>query len=401
MPNQANGVGGTPAPAPVLDRLNGRPPVGAPIVRGGSLGETPGAGKSRSPSRRHLDREAQDAARLIQTPSLDELIEAYQAHGRPHYDVHRRAYEMENGQIRDKYYAKHIHAGAVIVKPPGLVASVSQRRKINLKYDGLDATAVQPEFEAAIWRARALERESGLILGGRSRKVLVEMLYTILVYLLSVLDAIKAEDPQGRAKPDRRRRVESALRSANRELDRLEGFAKDASRKASLRWYLLGLPLGACVGFGLIVIADTWSLSLVGAPTQLVKVCFACGAVGAIVSVMTRLSRGLKLIDSQQGHFVTILAGAFRPLIGSIFGLALYVFVRGELIPVDIPDGDGTEVLFFAALAFLSGFNERWAQDTIVQSAPLSIAGRGARAPGVGDESAATGERQEGHSTPR
>jgi hypothetical protein len=339
----------------------------------GARGLDADAEKEKAPSRRELDREAKDAAELLQTPSLDELIDAYQAPGRPDYDLTRRAYEMENGQIRDNYYAKHIHAGALIVKPPGALARLTQKRKINLRYDGLDATAVQPEFEAAIWRARALERQSALILGGRSRKVLVEMLYTILVYLLSVLDAAKAEDTADpRVKLDRKRRVQSALRCAIGEVSRLEEFTEDASKKASLRWYLLGLPVGALVGFLLIVVAETWSMTLVGAPTQLVKVCFACGAVGAIVSVMTRISRGLKLIDSQQGHLVTILAGAFRPLIGAIFGLALYVFVQGGLIPIATPEGDGPEALFFAALAFLSGFSERWAQDTIVQSAPLT-----------------------------
>jgi len=356
----------------------------------------PEAKRPKSLSVKELDRKAQDEAARLQTPSLDELIAEYKKPSRPSYDVHRRAYELANGQIRDNYYAKHIHAGALIVKPHGLMAQLSQKRKISLRYDGLDATVVQPEFEAAIWRARALERQSALILGGRSRKVLVEMVYTILVYMLSVLDAIKAEDPADpRVKGDRRKRVHSALRSATKELDRLEAFTKDASKKASLRWYLMGLPVGAFVGFLLVVIADKWSLTLVGAPSQLVKVCFACGAVGAIVSVMTRISRGLKVIDSQQGHLVTLLAGAFRPLIGAIFGLALYVFVQGELIPIATPEGGQTEILFFAGLAFLSGFNERWAQDTIVQSQPLAAVNRTSGTPS-GTGSPPSSESDEG-----
>jgi hypothetical protein len=134
----------------------------------------------------------------------------------------------------------------------------------------------------------------------------------------------------------------------------------------------LGLPLGAFVGYFLLDFYDSWSDSLVGAPPKDLKVCFACGAVGAIVSVMTRITRGLQRIDSEQGHSVTILAGAFRPLIGAVFGLALYVFVQGELLPIDVPENPEVQSLFFAGLAFLSGFNERWAQDTIVQSAPLT-----------------------------
>ena len=126
------------------------------------------------------------------------MIDCYQWR-REFYGKYREAYQRSAGEIRDNYYARSIHAGALIVKPVGrwgrlswLTTLLSQKRKIQLRYDGVEATTVQPEFEAAIWRARALERESALTLGGRSRKVLVEMLFTILVYLLSVLDAARA-----------------------------------------------------------------------------------------------------------------------------------------------------------------------------------------------------------------
>jgi hypothetical protein len=310
------------------------------------------------------------------TPNLDELIAAYKVPGRPQYDLLRKRYQGEHGRIRDTYFAKHITAGALIVKPRGLVARLSQSRLIVLRYDGLAAALVQPDFEAAIWRTRALERESALVLGGRSRKVLIEMIYTILVYLLGVLDATStgdAADPKYRQ--DRRRRVESALHSVRLELNRLERFKDTAAKKASLRWYLLGLPVGAVIGFVLVALADTWSPVLVGAPSEVVKVCFACGAVGGVVSVMARITRGQGLvIDSEQGHVITLLAGAFRPLIGSVFGLALYVFVQGGLVPISVPAGPDKELLFFAALSFLSGFSERWAQDTIVKSTPVVAA---------------------------
>jgi hypothetical protein len=321
-------------------------------------------------SRRILGREPTDAT---QTPSLDELIAAFQATGRPNYDELRKRFQKENGRLRDTYFARNIHAGAVIVEPKGLGARVTQLRRIRIRYDGLDAVNVQPEFEAAIWRCRAMERQSGLILGGRSRKVLVEMLFAILVYLLGVLDATGSPAHQRRdplPASERRKRVDAALKSAGTELNRLDAFTRDAARKASLRWYLLGLPLGAIGGIILIEAAD--AMSIVGAPPEVVRVCFASGAVGAIVSVMTRITRGQRLvIDSEQGHLVTLLAGGFRPLIGAVFGLALYVFVQGGLVPIAVPPDPSKERLFFAALAFLAGFSERWAQDTIVKSAPI------------------------------
>jgi hypothetical protein len=129
----------------------------------------------------------------------------------------------------------------------------------------------------------------------------------------------------------------------------------------------------------LIYNADGWTHALAGGENvenlaQQARVCFACGAVGGVVSVMARITQRSTLnIDSAQGHGVTALAGAFRPLIGAIFGLALFVFVTGGLVPIDVPADQWKANLFFASVAFLAGFSERWAQDTIVHSAPSLI----------------------------
>ncbi|HEV2810203.1 MAG TPA: hypothetical protein VGV93_07390 [Acidimicrobiales bacterium] len=57
------------------------------------------------------------------------------------------------------------------------------------------------------------------------------------------------------------------------------------------------------------------------------------------------------------------LLGAFRPLIGAVFGAATFLVVAGGLLDV-VPDSveasPTTELLFFAALGFLAGFNERF-----------------------------------------
>src|SRR6478735_5386376 len=162
-------------------------------------------------------------------PSLDDLIEAYRESGRPRFDDVRTGYEKHAGLVKDSFYAKHLHAGAVVVKPRGVLPRLTKMRKIYVRYDGTAAAVVQPEFEAAIWRARRMERESGLILGGRSRKVLLEMLYSILVYLLGVLDATMPASAA--AQTTDASRVETAIKSATTELDRLEKFAADAAQR--------------------------------------------------------------------------------------------------------------------------------------------------------------------------
>ena len=114
------------------------------------------------------------------------------------------------------------------------------------------------------------------------------------------------------------------------------------------------------------------------ADPRTVASCLAAGAVGAVISVMVRSTRGTTLeVDFERGQAVTLLAGGFRPIIGAVFGGALHVLVLGGLLPLQVPQISGIALtagernaFFFLGLSFLAGFNERWAQDTIVNSAP-------------------------------
>jgi hypothetical protein len=320
-------------------------------------------------------------------PGFDELITAHQEAPEQYAQVHQ-AFQQHRGKLQELYVAKQIHAGAGVLRPNAWYGRLIQRRSLCVRYDGAATACVQPELETAIWRARRMERKSLLLLGGRSRRVLLEMIYSIIVYLLSVLDAT---EPTGRreqdaaARQERTDRVDSAIKSARAELARLDRFVDEAAKRASLRDYLLGIPIGMIACGLLTYYADEWTHALAGQGENLAqqaRVCFACGAVGGVVSVMARITRRSTLnIDSAQGHGVTGLAGAIRPVIGAIFGLALFVFVTGGLVPIDVPAEQWKASLFFASVAFLAGFSERWAQDTIVHSAPSLTFNRGGSDP--------------------
>jgi hypothetical protein len=70
--------------------------------------------------------------------------------------------------------------------------------EIRMRYPGDIVAAVQPEFEAALWRARAMEQQTALLLAGRPRRVLLEMLFSVIVYLLGVLDSVDCLAVAGR-----------------------------------------------------------------------------------------------------------------------------------------------------------------------------------------------------------
>lgn len=92
------------------------------------------------------------------------------------------------------------------------------------------------------------------------------------------------------------------------------------------------------------------------------------GSLGAIVSVLQRMSSGKLVLDIDGSRDLLEVFGAVRPFIGAIFGLAVTALLVGGLIPaVEIPPGQ--ELAFFGAIGFLAGFNERWAQDILRSSA--------------------------------
>ena len=95
--------------------------------------------------------------------------------------------------------------------------------------------------------------------------------------------------------------------------------------------------------------------------TQVFFVTLAMGATGAMLSVMTRMAKAHGFnIDYEVGRKPARFLGALRPWIGAMFALALYIAIRGGVVAV-LPEAEQT-VYFFAAIAFLAGFSERWAK---------------------------------------
>lgn len=73
--------------------------------------------------------------------------------------------------------------------------------------------------------------------------------------------------------------------------------------------------------------------------------------------------------------------GAVRPVLGGVFGLAVFVFTQSPLVPLDA--GSGSDTFLLVALGFLAGFSERFAQDMLVRSGQ-ALGGPGADSPSTG-----------------
>jgi hypothetical protein len=79
------------------------------------------------------------------------------------------------------------------------------------------------------------------------------------------------------------------------------------------------------------------------------------------MSRMTSSREGSFTIDYEVGRKAIRRVGNFRPVIGAIFAVVLYIALRGGLIQLKTPPGHQT-TFFYATLAFLAGFSERHAR---------------------------------------
>ena len=277
----------------------------------------------------------------------------------------RGRFEELNGPIVNCYLAPTAEACAVLVRRPS--ASWPEPREhlliwIDRKDLAIQVSAFADVLWRTLWLARRAEGTKDSLLPPEERKVVTDMLFAVAVVLLGSLDVVR-RTPQAHAQD-----LERAARTANAELDKLEHYIDRAAIRATFRVYLFGLPLG--IALLAVPVAILFLVDFPGDVRQLLLLSIIAGGIGAITSVMVRITRGQKLsVDTRQGRWVTLFAGVFRPLVGAVFGVALYILVVGGLLPVATSPQTAH---FYAGLAFLAGFSERWAQDTIVRSAPIA-----------------------------
>ena len=165
-----------------------------------------------------------------------------------------------------------------------------------------------------------------------------------------------------------------SLERLSARLDGAEDFMLRCAARRTQSRYLKGMLLGAVV-VGVLLTAVLLMITAVDELTRqtadLLLVALA-GAVGAVFSVLARMTSGslqtnLPTLDHDMKNTDLRLIAALRPVVGSVFALALYVLVMAGMVP--IADGeDTTRTALVTGLAFLAGFSERLAQDVFIRS---------------------------------
>jgi hypothetical protein len=194
----------------------------------------------------------------------------------------------------------------------------------------------------------------------KPRKICMRMIFGIVVALLGTLDVPPGV---GRQRPFSSNLT--AVESLEAELEQARRYYdRSAQRQAQVEYFTgmvagLVLLVAALVALGLIAGARLLHEPLLAAPLA--------GGAGAVVSVMTRMTRDQLSLNYESGLTTIRLLGVIRPLLGALFGGALYLLLAGGLITVTGTPNEGSTKLiyFYTGIAFMAGFSERWAQDVV------------------------------------
>ncbi len=273
-------------------------------------------------------------------------------------------FSEEHGALINAYWCTHEASAVALTEKPGKrVAGVFARRLPSIRFHAATdwATSDAPEIGHALHTCETLAIRVSEVLSGTSERIAMQWIMSVASYLLGVVD-------QAKGKPTAAE-VSTAVRRARGELAQIERYYDRAGEKTGRLVYFAGMMLGvaalaalAVVGGGLYAIFGSLHLHSVG--TQTFFTCYGMGAIGALVSVMSRMASGIGgsfSIDYEVGRRSIRRVGSFRPVIGAIFAVVLYFALRGDLLQIQASSAHRT-TYFYAALAFLAGFSERRAK---------------------------------------
>jgi hypothetical protein len=303
--------------------------------------------------------------------AVDGVTDEDRAVLRENFNTLLRDFEAEHGPIRRSYFARHCLAAAAL--------TCRDQIEVVLARDVPSSELIQ-----IIRRAQALGYQAWHRLERYDRSLCQRMIFSVILEVLRRLD-----EAQEAGKPTKQM-TDAEMAHLRRNLDEAEDFMLRCATRRAQTQYLKGmLKHGSLLVVPLLVaavlIAAVNDGSFAGVFGRAVLVAIA-GAVGAMVSVMWRMTSGtfsinLPTLDYGSARSQLRLMGALRPAIGGIFALAVFVFAMSPILPLDADNkGDG---FFLVALGFLAGFSERFAQDMFVRSGQ-GLAGPGGDSPSSG-----------------
>jgi hypothetical protein len=281
----------------------------------------------------------------------------------------------EHGKLLNAYWCTSEASAVALTEQKGTrFLGFLWRRQSSVRFHAATdwVTKGAPDIGHSLHTCETLAIRVTEVLAGTSERIGMQWILSVAGYLLGVVDQAAGKPPTAA--------VHRAVTRARTELRQVETYYDRAGEKTGRLVYFSGMMLGiaalallAGIGTGLYAIFGNFRIT--DPDTQTFYLCYTMGAVGAVVSVMTRMAGGGNFtIDYEVGRPALRRVGSFRPIIGAIFAVVLYFAIRGELIQLQPLTGHDT-TYFYGAIAFATGFSERRAK--IILGGASRILGEG------------------------
>ncbi|HEU5476689.1 MAG TPA: hypothetical protein VFU64_02540 [Gaiellaceae bacterium] len=279
------------------------------------------------------------------------------------YGEIRAAFEAHHGHIIRAYWCSHIESAVALTERKRLRGLLTPTFGFHRESDW--ATKNAPDVASELHRCDELAVRAKAVLTGVRQRICLELVVSAAAHLLSLVDA--------RAGVEDEEKAAAALEHERTEIRKVKEYYCEAANGQAQLVYFAGI---AAVTLLLGAIALLWLAFRSSIP--LTVTALIAGAVGAVVSVIQRINTGTFELDYDVGGPYAFFLGGLRPLIGGAFGMAITFAFTGGLLHLPVSQGDKTidQHLAYLVLAFLAGFSERWAQDTLTSVLPGSSGSR-------------------------
>jgi hypothetical protein len=269
------------------------------------------------------------------------------------------AFERRHGTLEGAYWCTSVASGAAV--------TVQGRRR---HFHRATAWATQPDqrIAALLNECDELSVRVAEVLRGTGQRIAMGLVLRVAGNVLALVDERSAH-------PGTAQTAESIKLEAT-NLGQAQSYYRRAARRQAQLVYVAGMLIGVVVLMALVLAilaivhatADVrWipHSAKAGQPSlSTLYLCAISGALGADVSVASRVNENSFSVDYEIGRFTIFVLGSLRPLLGAVFGIALYAALASGLLDLfKVPSDDLTKQLYFyIVVAFLAGFSERWAK---------------------------------------
>lgn len=190
------------------------------------------------------------------------------------------------------------------------------------------------------------------VLRGTSERIAMQWLYSVQEHALGFLERRDRRDLS---------KERAFVAHQRKELARIEKYYLRAGAKAGRIVYVSGMLAAATsivVACAILAIVLSQYAFWETSTADVLLLTIGAGAVGALVSVLSRMSTGDDrfTIDFEVGRPLLRRLGLYKPFVGAVFGVATYFLLVGGLVPTS----SGGSIYFYGIIGFFAGFSERF-----------------------------------------